>query len=82
MILQHCDIDVSRVDKWGRTALDVSSPNCRHLLQPYGILTYLLCFINPPPWSGEGIIEMHFLRQSVRPSFRNILCPLYNLRMH
>lgn len=38
MILQHCDIDVSHVDKYGRTALDVSSPNCRHLLQPYGIL--------------------------------------------
>jgi len=26
--------------------------------------------INPPPWSGEGIIGMHFVRPSVCPSVR------------
>ena len=34
--------------------------------------------INPPPWSGEGIIGMHF----VSLSFCNISCQRYNIRMH
>ena len=40
--------------------------------------------INPLPRSGEVILGMHFVRQSVRPSvcptIHNISCPRYNLR--
>ncbi|KAH3828027.1 hypothetical protein DPMN_129976, partial [Dreissena polymorpha] len=35
VILAYCDIDYDVCDRWGRTVLDISSPNCMHVLDYY-----------------------------------------------
>lgn len=42
MILNHCNIDLDKKDRWGRTVLDVASPQCNQFLRQTGKLKTLL----------------------------------------